>query len=51
MIPQCSWCGRVRAGDEWYTLIAQPAGTVTHGICPECAKKLEAKAGKGKSSE
>jgi len=36
MTTQCSWCGRIRAGDEWYLLVDQPDGDISHGMCPEC---------------
>jgi len=41
----CASCGKMRdAQGAWITIefsqVDQPAGGVSHGICPECAKKL-----------
>jgi len=45
MLRVCAWCRKVGHGDKWITLEAYFAeglqiGT-THGICPECRKKVE----------
>lgn len=46
LLPICSWCNRVRSEDgEWQTLEAYLEGAghsrVTHGMCPDCARKAE----------
>lgn len=51
LLPVCSWCSRVQGDDgEWQTLEAYLEGTshsrVTHGMCPECARKVEGSRGK-----
>ncbi len=45
MLRVCAWCRKIGHGDRWISLEAYFAedfniGT-THGICPECRKKLE----------
>jgi hypothetical protein len=45
LVAVCGWCGRTRVDSgEWRQLkTAAPSETEplhTHGICPECAKKM-----------
>ena len=41
----CAWCRKIEADNKWLTVeqhFAQQTGVkASHGICPECAKKLE----------
>jgi len=44
LLPMCAWCKRIRNGDaSWERIEAwlrDEAGTqVTHGICPDCARR------------
>ena len=43
LLPMCMWCKGIRtSGQEWQPLetYMESAGThVTHGICPDCARK------------
>lgn len=48
MLPVCAWCGKIRdldAEDRWVALQEyvreKSSASVTHGICPGCATKLE----------
>lgn len=46
MLRVCAWCRKIGHGDKWMSLEDYFAeglqiGT-THGICPECVKKVEA---------
>ncbi len=50
LLPVCSWCGRFR--DESGRWIQADCGnpeaagvSVTHGVCPDCARKLRARPG------
>jgi hypothetical protein len=40
----CAWCRRIEKDNEWLSLeehLSRSGGqTVSHGICPECAKKV-----------
>lgn len=50
MLPICAWCKRIRDEDGEYESIEQylaehTGATFTHGICPECAAKMEAEIG------
>jgi hypothetical protein len=41
----CGWCRRIRDEGRWLTLeafIAKHQANTSHGLCPECATKLEA---------
>lgn len=41
----CSWCRRIRREGEWLTLesfFAAHQADTSHGLCPDCATKLEA---------
>ena len=47
MLPVCSECKKVRVHDVWLidkklceNLIKEFKENITHGICPECSKKL-----------
>lgn len=45
-IPMCSWCSSVRKDDGYWDRISDYLNTeygvtVTHGICPNCRRKLE----------
>lgn len=56
LLPVCSWCSAVRSEDgEWRTLEAYLEGAshsrVTHGMCPECARKVEGARGEEGGSE
>jgi len=47
MLPICAWCKRIRDDDGEYETVEQylaehTGATFTHGICPECAAKMEA---------
>lgn len=41
----CAWCRKIEVEQKWFTIeqhFARQAGVkASHGICPECAKKLE----------
>jgi hypothetical protein len=46
LLPICAWCKRVRADDGYWQqverFLVEHAGVrPSHGICPECAYKLE----------
>lgn len=48
MLPICAWCGRMRdidGAERWLTLDEyvreRTSASVTHGICPECARKVQ----------
>jgi hypothetical protein len=37
----CSWCGRLKRGDEWVVLEAEATRpAVSHGVCPECLERV-----------
>jgi len=40
----CAWCRKIEHNDRWLSLEAhftqKTGGTVSHGICPECSKRL-----------
>jgi hypothetical protein len=46
LLIRCAWCGRVKAGDDWFDVTAHghlTPGTVdrcSHGICPDCFSEL-----------
>lgn len=45
LLSLCAWCKKVRTGDDsWESieryLTESGAGTITHGICPDCAEKI-----------
>ncbi len=47
MLPMCAWCGKVRDDEGYWSRIEEylrnEAGTqVSHGICDECARRLDA---------
>jgi hypothetical protein len=44
-IPVCGWCGKVRGPSGVWSLaepdLVEAAGpTLTHGVCPDCARTL-----------
>lgn len=40
---RCAWCGRIRVGDAWMAPAIDPdPETLTHGICPDCARRYGA---------
>jgi cytochrome c2 len=48
MLVRCAWCGRIRAGDQWFAVgpdlhVQLTPGNIdrsSHGICPECLAEL-----------
>ena len=42
MTLQCAWCDRVKIRKRWIPI--SPIGSVSHGICPKCSKKMLAEA-------
>ena len=41
----CGWCRRIRDEGRWLTLeafLAAYKANASHGLCPDCAKKIEA---------
>jgi hypothetical protein len=40
----CAWCRKIKHDDRWLSLEAhftqKTGGKVSHGICPECSKKV-----------
>lgn len=45
LLPICAWCKRVREDDGYWMQLERYLGNhtraeITHGICPDCAKKL-----------
>ena len=45
LLPVCAWCERIRDDSgEWHRPEELPASrygrTLTHGICPDCAREL-----------
>jgi PAS domain S-box-containing protein len=45
LLALCAWCKKVRTGDNLWESIERyltdsGIGTITHGICPECAEKI-----------
>ena len=46
LLPICAWCKKVRDDDGYWTRIEsyiseRSKAEFTHGICPDCDKKLE----------
>jgi len=40
----CAWCRRVNAESRWISFeefLAEHRSTTSHGICPDCARRLE----------
>lgn len=37
----CSWCDKSMGFKAWLDLESAESPTETHGICPDCKKKLE----------
>lgn len=49
LVPVCAWCRKIRSDDgDWETMeqyIQERGGSkVSHGICPDCARKISGKA-------
>lgn len=47
LVPMCAWCRKVRDDDSFWHSVEDYIGShpeieVTHGICPECVKVVEA---------
>ena len=45
LLPLCAWCKKMRSDDGYWReleefVVVQKMGSVTHGICDECAKKI-----------
>ena len=40
MVLQCAWCNRVKRQQRWLPVRPSRIGFVSHGICPECSKKM-----------
>jgi hypothetical protein len=41
----CGWCRRIRDEGRWLTLeafLTEYKASASHGLCPDCAAKLEA---------
>ena len=46
LISVCAWCKKVEAAKGIWELSNIPEGKIpSHGICPECAKKVREKLG------
>ena len=41
----CAWCSRVKVGGIYVEGVQEPEGRISHGICPECARKARAEIG------
>ena len=55
LVPICSWCKNIRNDEGYWEKVEEyvervSAAEFTHGVCPECAKKLKADMKKRKSS-
>ncbi len=56
LLPVCAWCKRIRDDQGYWSqvdayLAAHTGIGITHGICPDCAKKFEeARTDRGKNS-
>jgi hypothetical protein len=50
----CAWCRKIEYDNRWLSLEAHFAqktgGTVSHGICPECSRKVMSKVREGSAS-
>ncbi len=47
LLTMCAWCKKVRDDQGYWKRVGAyiselPYGTITHGICPDCAVKLTA---------
>ena len=42
LVPVCGWCGKVRdEAGAWIPVEQNLTGRIlTHGVCPDCARKL-----------
>jgi len=50
LVPICAWCKKIRDDKGYWNLVekyieAHSEATFTHGICPECEKKVKEEAG------
>ena len=47
----CAWCKKIEHNDQWLSLedhfTMKTGGKATHGICPECSKKIRGLMPKG----
>ncbi len=55
LLPICAWCKRIRDGKGYWTQVetyvaTHSAAQFTHGMCPDCARKLEESEGNGGSA-
>jgi hypothetical protein len=44
LIVMCAWCHRVRSDRDWASIeefLQAHRAETTHGVCPECAKRME----------
>jgi hypothetical protein len=44
LIVLCSWCRRVRHGEDWLPLeafLGRHSADTSHGMCPDCVQKFE----------
>ena len=45
LLPPCAWCKKYRTDDgEWKPIeqyLYESGASMTHGICPDCAAKME----------
>lgn len=46
LLPVCAWCRKVRGDDGYWQqleeyIVEHSEASVTHGICPDCARQLE----------
>lgn len=46
LIPRCAWCGRMRDDEDYWQSVEEYLQTqhdvlVSHGICPDCASRME----------
>jgi hypothetical protein len=50
----CAWCRKIEHSAQWLSLeahfVQKTGGKVSHGICPECAKKVARQVPKGAAS-
>ncbi|MFN7956635.1 MAG: response regulator, partial [bacterium] len=49
LLPVCAWCRKIRSDAHYWEsfeayLAEHTDATVTHGICPDCQKRMEAEA-------
>jgi hypothetical protein len=53
-LPVCAWCKKINHEEQWVPLEKYFSDgfhtETTHGMCPECARKVRKKAGLGKKN-